>query len=193
MLKRILLKILKIIWKIISDCFLYGIPGIVVEEQVVQLAIQRLRPSHHEPRELGNMLFIKTLDPTIQLPTWNGTGNAGLDIRSNEYTTLEHGKITLVSTGIATEFSEEYVVLLRDRSGLAVKGLHVLAGVIDSSYRGEWKVVLMNLSDTDYNIVKGERIAQAIIVRREQLEIKETQVLSNTARGDGGFGSTGRK
>lgn len=193
MLKRILLKIFKIIWKIISDCFLYGIPGIVVEEQIVQLAIQRLRPSHNEPRKLGNMLFIKTLDPTIQLPTWNGTGNAGLDIRSNEYITLEHGKITLVSTGIATEFSEEYVVLLRDRSGLAVKGLHVLAGVIDSSYRGEWKVVLMNLSDTDYNIVKGERIAQAIIVRREQLEIKETQVLSNTARGDGGFGSTGRK
>jgi dUTP pyrophosphatase len=100
----------------------------------------------------------------------------------------------LFHTGLQIAIPEGYGVVLRDRSGLAVKsGLHVMAGVIDSSYRGEWCICLVSLG-VDYwtTITEGDRIAQAIIVPEYQLEFLEVDELSETWRGEKGFGSSGK-
>ena len=126
------------------------------------------------------------------IPQWKGIGNAGLDIHSCDECCIRPKEIVLVRTGIATEFDPSMVALFRDRSGLATKGLHVLGGVIDGSYRGEWGVVLTNLGREPYHIEKGERVAQAIFVKREQPPINQVEYLSESDRGEKGFGSTGR-
>ena len=95
-------------------------------------------------------------------------------------------------TGIAVEFPEGYVALLWDRSGLGSKGIHRLAGVIDSGYRGEWKVVLLNTTKEPFEIKKGDKIIQCIIQKFEPVEILEVDELSNSQRGEKGFGSSGR-
>jgi dUTP pyrophosphatase len=120
-------------------------------------------------------------------------GNAGFDLYATEDGTISPGDRAIVPVGISTSFSPEYYMRVAPRSGLAVKsGINVLAGVIDSSYRGEWKVVLHNTSEQYYYYRAGERIAQAIPekISTEQFEFVDS--LLATERGDGGFGSTGR-
>lgn len=96
-------------------------------------------------------------------------------------------------TGLQIAIPEGYGCVLKDRSGLAVKnGLHVLAGVIDSSYRGEWMICLANTGGTHYRVTEGDRIAQAIIVPEYELEFLEVDELSETWRGEKGFGSSGK-
>jgi dUTP pyrophosphatase len=138
------------------------------------------------------MLKIQRMRANGVIPQWKGVENAGLDIHSCDQCKIDPHEILLVRTGIATEFDQNLVALLRDRSGLAKKGLHVLGGVIDSSYRGEWGVILVNLSDYPYIIVEGERIAQAVFVKREQPVIEPVTYLSESDRGEKGFGSSGR-
>jgi dUTP pyrophosphatase len=143
------------------------------------------------------MLRIKVLKlhPAAQLPRYAHTGVWGdlaADLYAAETATLPAGATGLVPTGIAMEFPSEYGALVEDRSGLAVKGLTTLAGVIDPGYRGEIKVVLTNLGTEERMIGVGDRIAQLRLVRRYEAIFEEVDELIEAPRGAGGFGSTGQ-
>lgn len=119
---------------------------------------------------------------------------AGIDLHAVEQAYL-HRSNTLVSkiaTGIAIEIPEGYFGLIRDRSSFGSRGIVVCGGVIDSDYRGEILVCLKMIGGVDHSIEKGDKIAQLIILPVPQYELVECEELSETKRGDGGFGSTGR-
>ena len=99
-----------------------------------------------------------------------------------------------VSLGFALEIPHGYVSRILDRSGMAIKnGIHCLAGVVDAGYRGEYKAIMINLGDEPYKIEKGDRIAQMLIQPVEICDIEEVESLSQTERGKGGFGASGKK
>lgn len=135
----------------------------------------------------------KKLSTDVTLPHYGREGDAALDIYSNEDKILNPGELHKFSTGFATDFPEDYVGLIYRRSGLAVKGV-VPPGtaVIDSNYRGEWLVPMINLSKEVYEIKKGDRIAQLIFHKIDKFIVEEVGELSESNRGDGGFGSSGR-
>lgn len=135
---------------------------------------------------------IKKLSPDATLPSKDNPADAGIDFYTNESYTLQPGERHMFSTGISAEFPEGYVALFWDRSGLGSKGIHRLAGVIDSGYRGEWKVILINTTDEPYEIKKGDKIIQCILQKFEPAKIEEVEELSDATRGDKGFGSSGR-
>lgn len=137
-------------------------------------------------------MHIQRLQPNAKLPAKGNPLDAGIDIFTNETYTLAPGETHMFTTGIAASLPEGHVALIWDRSGLGSKGIHRLAGVIDSIYRGEWKIVLINLSQAPYEIKAGDKIAQCIVQRFEPVDITEVAELSETARGDKGFGSSGR-
>ncbi|MCQ2317689.1 MAG: dUTP diphosphatase [Bacteroidales bacterium] len=132
------------------------------------------------------------------LPKYETENSAGMDLRAY----LPDGQIvikpmqrTLVPTGLFMEIPVGYEGQVRPRSGLAIKsGITVLnsPGTIDADYRGEIKVILINLSDSDFVINNGDRIAQLVIAKCEQMEVVEVEVLTETERGAGGFGHTGK-
>lgn len=137
--------------------------------------------------------FLK-LNETAKIPTFAHTDDAAFDIYSNTETNLKVGEIKAIETGIASEIPNGHYVSLEGRSGLAFKnGIGILGGIIDAGYRGEWKVILINLGKEDVVLEKGERIAQGIIHKLENIKIEEAEMLSDSTRGSGGFGSTGRK
>jgi dUTP pyrophosphatase len=119
-------------------------------------------------------------------------GNAGFDLYAAEAgIIMPHGQ-QIISVGIATSFSPEYYMRIAPRSGLAAKnGIDVLAGVIDSSYRGEWKVILRNNSNTSFSYRVGDRIAQAIPEKISTEDFIFVEELSDSIRAERGFGSTG--
>ena len=120
-------------------------------------------------------------------------GNAGFDLYATEDGSIAPNERAIVPVGICTSFSPEYYMRVAPRSGLAVKaGINVLAGVIDSSYRGEWKVVLHNTSNVYYHYDIGDRVAQAIPEKISTDQFQFVESLSETDRGSGGFGSSGR-
>jgi len=132
------------------------------------------------------------------LPKYETTGSAGMDIRANtdEPITLQPLERALVPTGLFIELPDGYEAQIRPRSGLAAKrGLTMLnsPGTIDSDYRGEIKCIVVNLSNDPQTIEPGERIAQMVIARYEQITWLEAETLADTGRGAGGFGSTGKK
>lgn len=140
------------------------------------------------------MIKIKKLHPEAILPNYAHPGDAGMDFFSNETTTLQPGERKLISTGISMAIPEGHVGLIWDKSGLASKhGLKTMAGVIDTGYRGEIKILIHNLSSSPYIIEKGNKIAQMLIQPVEQKKIIEVEDLDDTARGKDGFGSTGLK
>lgn len=134
-----------------------------------------------------------------QLPAYETVNSAGMDLRAY----LPEGAIVikplqrvLVPTGLYMEIPEGYEGQVRPRSGLAIKnGITVLntPGTIDADYRGEVKIILINLSDTDFTISSGDRIAQIIFAKCEQMEVVNVETLSETERGAGGFGHTGKQ
>ena len=134
-----------------------------------------------------------------QLPKYETTQSAGMDLRAF----LPEGPVVLkplerglIKTGLFMELPDGYEAQVRPRSGLALKkGITVLnsPGTIDADYRGEVCVILINLSNEEFVINDGERIAQMVIARHEQAEIVEVQELTDTERGTGGFGHTGKK
>lgn len=131
------------------------------------------------------------------LPQYETTFSAGLDLRANitEKVELNPLERALIGTGIFIELPEGYEAQIRPRSGLALKkGISVLnsPGTIDSDYRGEIGVILVNLSNTHVVIEDGERIAQMVIAKHEKAEWLESKELVQTERGEGGFGSTGK-
>ena len=131
----------------------------------------------------------------LELPSYATPGAAGLDLRAAEDAVLKAGARCLVPTGIAIALPENYEAQVRPRSGLAVKfGITVLnaPGTIDSDYRGEIKVPLINLGKDDFQIAKGDRIAQMIIAPVLRVELVEVTSLDQTTRGAGGFGSSGK-
>lgn len=136
----------------------------------------------------------KLLDHDAKLPRYAHTGPFG-DLAADLYSThsvrIEPHKAVLVATGLAMAFPADFGALVEDRSGLAVKGITTLAGVIDPGYRGEIKVVLINITDAPINLAKGDRIAQLRIVQRIEANFEEVTDLDDTHRGEGGFGSTG--
>ena len=133
-----------------------------------------------------------------QLPAYETVNSAGMDLRAY----LPEGPIvlkpmqrTLVPTGLFMEIPEGYEGQVRPRSGLAIKnGITVLntPGTIDADYRGEVKIILINLSDTDFTINSGERVAQIVFAKCEQMEVVNVETLSETERGAGGCGHTGK-
>lgn len=132
------------------------------------------------------------------LPQYATALSAGLDLRANleEGITLQPMERRLVPTGLSIALPEGYEAQVRPRSGLALKhGITLLntPGTIDADYRGEIGVIMVNLSDTPFNIADGDRIAQLVIARYEQAEWEAVEALDNTERGDGGFGHTGKQ
>lgn len=132
------------------------------------------------------------------LPNYETIASAGMDLRANiiEPITLKPLERTIVKTGLFIELPIGYEAQVRPRSGLAAKkGVTVLnsPGTIDADYRGEIGVILVNLSNDDFLIENGERIAQLIIAKHERAEWIEVETLTETSRGEGGFGSTGVK
>ena len=140
---------------------------------------------------------ITRIDSDLPLPAYAKEGDAGADLVANENVMLPPaGGRALISTGIAIAIPEGYAGFVQPRSGLAAKhGVTCLntPGLIDSGYRGELKVLLINTDpETPFEVVKGERIAQLVIQRVESVEFIEVEALSDSDRGSGGFGSTGR-
>ena len=133
----------------------------------------------------------------LALPQYETPLSAGMDLRAamEQSITLAPLERALVPTGLFVELPEGYEMQIRPRSGLAAKhGITVLKspGTIDADYRGEIKVILVNLSNTPFEIVPGERIAQAVVAAHARVEWNQVQSLSETERGAGGFGSTGK-
>ena len=142
-------------------------------------------------------LPVRRLDPDVQFPEYAKPGDAGLDLRSNVDVTIEaRGGRALVPTGLAIAIPEGYAGFVQPRSGLALKhGITCLntPGLIDSGYRGELKVLLVNTDPTEaFEITRGERIAQLVIQAVEHAHLVEVDELPDSERGEGGFGHTGR-
>lgn len=137
------------------------------------------------------------LDEGVQLPKYETSGSAGMDVRANitEPITLGSLERKLIPTGIRMAIPEGYEVQVRPRSGLALKhGISMAnaVGTIDSDYRGEIGVILINLSKDDYTIQPQERIGQLVLNKVEQMDFEIVASLDETTRGEGGFGHTGK-
>ena len=137
-------------------------------------------------------LKVKKICKDARIPLYSHKGDAGLDIFSSVDTVLKRGQIAPIPTGIKISIPAGYVGLIWDKSGVSLKGVHRVAGVIDSGYRGEVSVVLINLSSEPFVIKKGMKIAQMLIQPVIEVKVIEVEKLDETSRGEGGFGSTGR-
>ena len=131
-------------------------------------------------------------------PSYSTPLSAGMDLRADlaEPVVLKPLQRLLVPTGLRIELPEGYEAQIRPRSGLAIKhGISLVntPGTVDADYRGEIKVILVNLSLEDFTVNPGERIAQMVVARHERVEWEEVEELAESSRGEGGFGSTGRK
>lgn len=138
---------------------------------------------------------IKRLDPTVELPRYAYPGDAGLDIRANETVDIPPLARVLISTGLAVAIPDGFAGFMQPRSGMALKkGLSIAntPGLIDAQYRGELKVIAVNLDTHEtIHIEKGERIAQLVIQEVPVVVLVEVDELDDTERGSGGFGSSG--
>ncbi len=145
------------------------------------------------------MQTVKVINKSAyELPKYETLNAAGLDVRANitEPIILKPLERTLVPTGLYVEIPEGYEIQVRPRSGLAAKhGISLVnsPGTIDPDYRGEIKIILVNLSNNDFELKPGERVAQLVVAQFTRIEWKEVDSLSETSRGEGGFGSTGVK
>ncbi|MFQ5531951.1 MAG: dUTP diphosphatase [Candidatus Nanoarchaeia archaeon] len=135
---------------------------------------------------------IKKIHPDAKIPTLGTKHSAGFDIYSIEDYALQPGETKAIKTGIAMEIPEGKVLLIWDRSGMGVKGIHRFSGVGDSDFRGEYRVVLCNHTKTPYEIKKGDRICQGIIQDYYKPEFEEVEELGESERGENWNNSTGR-
>ncbi len=154
--------------------------------------LEMRRREDAEPSEVP--LRIRRLDPSVAAPAYAHLGDAGLDLCSAEDLTLGPGERKTVSTGFAMALPEGYAAFVQPRSGLAARsGISIVntPGLIDCHYRGEVKVILVNLGSEPFQVKRGDRIAQMVIQRVEAPRVEVVEELDDTARGEGGFGSTG--
>ena len=143
-------------------------------------------------------ILIKKLSKNVTLPKYETEGSSGLDLAANidEQIKILPGKSEIIPTGLAVAIPKNFEIQIRPRSGLAAKNqISVLntPGTIDADYRGEIKVILINLSDKVFVVEKGMRIAQMVVCPVIKATLKEVETLEITERGSGGFGSTGIK
>ncbi|MEK7570621.1 MAG: dUTP diphosphatase [Patescibacteria group bacterium] len=136
---------------------------------------------------------VKLLHPDAKAPAYAHDGDAGMDVFAKENVTIPAGERRAIYLGFAAELPTGTVALVWDKGGLAAKnGLTSIAGVIDASYRGEWLVVIHNLSAEPFTFEKGMKVAQVLIQQVEHPSIETTHELTETTRGEGKFGSTGQ-
>ncbi len=136
---------------------------------------------------------IKRLKPKAILPSYAHPGDVGLDLYSLEDYELKSGEHKIFYLGFALEFPEGFAAIVKDRGSMSVKyGVHTGGGVFDAGFRGEYNVLLMNLSNQSHQIQKGDKIAQLVIFPVAIVDLEEVKSLSETSRGLGQFGSTGR-
>ena len=143
-------------------------------------------------------ILIKRLSKEVSLPKYETSGSSGMDLSANinSDVNIEPGNSAIIPTGLAISIPKGFEVQIRPRSGLAAKQkISVLntPGTIDADYRGEIKVILINLNDKVFTVEKGLRIAQMVVCPVIQAQLEEVSELDNTHRGKGGFGSTGIK
>ncbi len=136
-------------------------------------------------------LKVKRIHPEAKLPVYGHPGDAGLDLFSVADRDIAPGEVFAVPTGIQVAVPAGYVGLVWDKSGLSLKGVHRLAGVVDAGYRGEVQVVMINLGDAPFAVKKGMKIAQLLVQPVAAVAVVEAGSLDDTSRGQGGFGSTG--
>ena len=142
-------------------------------------------------------ILVKKFDKNIKLPTYKTSGSSGMDLVAyiKNKITINPGKTAMIPTGIAVAIPKNYEIQIRPRSGLAAKNsISVLntPGTVDSDYRGEIKIILINLSKKSFVVKSGDRIAQMILCPVAKGKLKEVKNLPKTVRGIGGFGSTGK-
>lgn len=136
---------------------------------------------------------IKKLHTDAKIPTYGNPGDAGMDIYANEDVVFLPGEQKRVHTGIAVEIPDGYVGLVWDKSGISFnQGLKIMGGVIDAGFRGELVISMINLSKTEQTIEKGHKCTQMLIQPVAQCDIIETDTLSDSIRGEGREGSTGK-
>ena len=143
-------------------------------------------------------ILIKRLSEEVSLPKYETSGSSGMDLAANidDKITIDSGKTVIIPTGLSLSIPKGFEVQIRPRSGLAAKQkITVLntPGTIDADYRGEIKVILINMGKDSFIVEKGLRIAQMVVCPVVQAQLKEVDDLSETERGKGGFGSTGTK
>ena len=143
-------------------------------------------------------ILIKRLSKEVPLPKYETSGSSGMDLAANinAYMEINPGKTAIIPTGLALSIPKGFEVQIRPRSGLAAnQKISVLntPGTIDADYRGEIKVILINLGQESFKVEKGLRIAQMVVCPVMQAQLKEVDDLNETERGEGGFGSTGTK
>jgi len=143
-------------------------------------------------------ILVKKFDKKIKLPTYKTSGSSGMDLMAyiKKKINIMPGKFAIIPTGIALAIPKNYEIQIRPRSGLAIKkGISVLntPGTVDSDYRGEIKIILINLSKKSFVVKSGDRIAQMILCPVAKSKLKVVKNLPKTIRGKGGFGSTDKK
>jgi len=136
-------------------------------------------------------LKVKRINPEAKLPVYGHPGDAGLDLFSVVDRDLAPGDVFAVPTGVQVAVPAGHVGLVWDKSGISLKSVHRLAGVIDAGYRGEVQVVLINLGAAPFAVRKGMKIAQLLVQPVAAVTVVEVDSLDDTSRGEGGFGSTG--
>ena len=142
-------------------------------------------------------ILVKKFDKNVKLPTYKTSGSSGMDLMAHikNKKNINPGKTLIIPTGIAVTVPKNYEIQIRPRSGLAAKkGISILntPGTVDSDYRGEIKIILINFSKKSFIVKSGDRIAQMILCPVAKGKIKEVKNLPRTVRGKGGFGSTGK-
>lgn len=137
-------------------------------------------------------LKVKRIHKDAKLPLYQHQGDAGLDLFSMMDYVLAPGEVKPIPTGIKVAVPEGHVGLVWDKSGISLQGVHRLAGVVDSGYRGEVRVVLVNFGGEPFVIEKGMKIAQFLIQSVAEVKVVDVDELEDTSRGEGGFGSTGK-
>ena len=136
---------------------------------------------------------IKKIDPKAKIPSFSLEGDAAMDLYAAEDVTIESGEKIACKTGVAIKIPQGYGGLVWDKGSVGiVGGVKTLGGVFDSNYTGEWIIGLVNLGKEDYQIEKGQKIAQVVFQKVETPEIEVVEELESTNRGEGRFGSTGK-
>ena len=149
--------------------------------------------SYSYARFAGKTIKVKKIEEQAIVPTRSNSDDAGWDLYSITTRPIAPSQRVTIRTGISLQIPEEYVGLIWPRSGMSVKnGIDVLAGVVDSGYRGEIKVCLLNTSREWMDIKEGDRIAQILFQEVPHFKLQEVETLQNSDRGQGGFGSTGK-
>lgn len=136
---------------------------------------------------------IKKLKENAKLPTYHHPGDVGMDLYALETVTIAPMEHYRFWHGFAMEFPEGFAAIVKDKSSISKAGLSTMGGVFDAGYRGEYNTHLVNLSDKPYTVEEGDKVSQIVIFPVEIAQLEETDTLSDSARGEGMFGSTGKK